>query len=94
MVLLLLKKKKIILIPALLAGSLALATPYSYEITPVVGYNISEGNIGMRDNGYLVYGAELQYNNPDWAISPELMVLYTDSLSANYDVAAEGATNV
>ncbi|OHD95754.1 MAG: hypothetical protein A2019_07240 [Sulfurimonas sp. GWF2_37_8] len=88
--------KKILLIPALLAGSLALATPYNYEITPVVGYNFSEGNLGFKDNGYLVYGAELQYNNPDWMISPELSVLYTDSNTHNgeYELPTDGMTDV
>ncbi|MBA3024812.1 MAG: OmpA family protein [Sulfurimonas sp.] len=88
--------KKILLIPALLAGSLALATPYNYEITPVVGYNFAEGNLGFKDNGYMVYGVELQYNNPDWAISPELAVLYTDSNSKNgeYELPADGSTDV
>jgi OOP family OmpA-OmpF porin len=91
-----LKMKKILLIPALLAGSLALATPYNYEITPVVGYNFAEGNLGFKDNGYLVYGVEMQYNNPDWAISPELAVLYTDSNSHNgeYELPTDGMTDV
>jgi OOP family OmpA-OmpF porin len=88
--------KKILLIPALLAGSLALANPYSYEITPVVGYNFAEGNLGFKDNGYLVYGAELQFNNPDWMISPEIAVLYTDSNAHNgeYEMPANGSTDV
>lgn len=89
--------KKILLIPALLAGSLALAAPlYNYEITPVVGYNFAEGNLGFKDNGYLVYGVELQYNNPDWMISPELAVIYTDSNSHNgeYELAEDGSTDV
>lgn len=88
--------KKILLIPALLAGSLALATPYNYEITPVVGYNLAEGNLGFKDNGYLVYGVEMQYNNPDWMISPEIAVLYTDSNAHNgeYELASDGATDV
>ncbi|MDD2791050.1 MAG: OmpA family protein [Sulfurimonas sp.] len=88
--------KKILLIPALLAGSLALATPYNYEITPVVGYNFAEGNLGFKDNGYLLYGAELQYNNPDWVISPELSALYTDSNAHNgeYELPTEGSTDI
>lgn len=88
--------KKILLIPALLAGSLALATPYNYEITPVVGYNFAEGNLGFKDNGYIVYGAEMQFNNPDWAISPEIAVLYTDSNAHNgeYELDTDGSTDV
>jgi OOP family OmpA-OmpF porin len=91
-----LQMKKILLIPALLAGSLALANPYNYEITPVVGYNFAEGNLGFKDNGYLVYGAEMQFNNPDWMISPEIAVLYTDSNTHNgeYALPADGATDV
>ena len=80
--------KKLLLIPALLTASLALAKPYAYEISPMIGYNIAEGNIGMKDNGYLVYGVELQLNKQDWFVSPELSVIYTDSGNAEYDASA------
>ena len=82
--------KKLLLIPALLTASLALAKPYSYEISPMVGYNVAEGNIGMKDDGYLVYGVELQYNNKDWFLSPELAIIYTDSDNAEYDATGNG----
>jgi len=81
--------KKLILIPALLTASLALAKPYTYEISPMIGYNIAEGNIGMKENGYPVYGVELQYNKKDWFLSPELFVIYTDSGNAEYDASAK-----
>jgi len=79
--------KKLLLIPALLTASLALAKPYTYEISPMIGYDIAEGNIGMKDNGYLVYGVELQYNKKDWFLSPELFVIYTDSGNTEYEVS-------
>lgn len=72
--------KKLLLIPALLAGSMAFAQDYNYEITPVVGYNIAEGNIGLENQ--TLYGAELQYNDVSTFLKPELSVLYTD---ADYD---------
>ncbi|DAB28823.1 MAG: hypothetical protein A2513_11425 [Sulfurimonas sp. RIFOXYD12_FULL_33_39] len=72
--------KKLLLIPAILAGSMAFAQDYKYEITPVVGYNVAEGNIEI-DNQTL-YGAELQYNDVNTFLKPELSVLYTD---ADYD---------
>ena len=68
--------KKLLLIPALLTGSLALATPYSYEISPVIGYDRAESSLDMKDNGYMTGGVELQYNNKDWFLSPELTLLY------------------
>ena len=77
-----------------MTASLALAKPYTYEISPMIGYNIAEGNIGMKDNGYLVYGVELQYNQKDWFLSPELSVIYTDSGNAEYEAAADGETDV
>lgn len=67
--------KKLLLIPALI-GSLSFAQDYKYEITPVIGYNIAEGNLRL-DNQFL-YGAEIQYNT-DKCISPELTILYTDA---------------
>ncbi len=54
-------------------GSVAMATDYNFEVTPLIGYNIAEGNIDL-DN-YAVFGAELQYNGFDYAIKPELSVL-------------------
>ncbi len=74
--------KKLLLIPALLAGSLALADGHKYEISPLIGYNISEGNLGMKDDGYFIGGLEGQYNleNSNW--SPELSAFYTKG--ANY----------
>ena len=69
--------KKLLLIPALLFGTAAIAQEYNYEITPVVGYNVAEGNLEL-DNQTL-YGAELQYNGFDSLLKPELSVLYTDA---------------
>ncbi len=72
--------KKLLLIPALMFGTVAMATEYNYEITPLIGYNIAEGNIDV-DN-YAIFGAELQYNGFDSVIKPELSVLYS---KAEYD---------
>ncbi len=71
--------KKLLLIPALL-GTMAFASEYKYEVTPLVGYNIAEGNIDL-DN-YFVVGAEVQYNDVKSDIKPELMFLYS---SADYN---------
>ena len=68
--------KKILLVPALLASSLLLAQDYNYEVTPVIGYNIPEGNLQLKDQ--LVYGGELQFNNLGMPISPEISALYTE----------------
>jgi len=79
--------KKILLIPALLLGTLAFAQDYNYEITPVVGYNIAEGNLNL-DNQVL-YGAEMQYNGFNSLIKPELSVLYTDADYENSTVTTD-----
>ncbi len=68
--------KKTLLVPALLASSLLLAQDYNYEVTPVVGYNIPEGNLNLKDQ--LVFGGELQFNNLGMPLSPELSALYTE----------------
>jgi len=67
--------KKIILIPALLAGTLVMATQYDYEITPVIGYNINENNLDL--NNHMMYGVEAQFNKIGETIHPELSVLYS-----------------
>ena len=66
--------KKLLLLPILLA-SILLASEYKYEITPVVGYNLTEGNIGLDNYG--ISGAEFQYNGFNSLISPELSILYS-----------------
>jgi OOP family OmpA-OmpF porin len=79
--------KKILLIPALLLGTMAIAQDYNYEVTPVVGYNIAEGNLNL-DNQVL-YGAELQYNGFSSLIKPELSVLYTDADYENSTISTD-----
>jgi len=69
--------KRLLLIPALMLGTVAMATEYNYEITPLIGYNIAEGNIDVDD--YAVFGAELQYNGYDSVIKPELSVFYSNA---------------
>ncbi len=82
--------KKLLLIPALLAGSLALADGHKYEISPLIGYNISEGNLGMKNDGYAIGGLEGQYNleNSQW--SPELSAFYVK----NADYKTGGNANI
>ncbi len=72
--------KKLLLIPALLLSNALMAQDYQYEITPVIGYNIAEGNLDLDDQ-FLV-GAEFQYNGCDALLKPELSILYSD---ADYD---------
>ncbi len=79
--------RKTLLISALLASSLLMAQEYNYEITPVVGYNIAEGNLEL-DNQVL-YGAEMQYNGFNSPIKPELSVLYTDADYENSTISTD-----
>ncbi|MBL0707499.1 MAG: OmpA family protein [Sulfurimonas sp.] len=76
--------KKMILVPALMLGTLAMATEYNYEVTPLIGYNIAEGNIELDDYG--VVGAEVQYNGLDSGLKPELSVFYS---KADYNTIDE-----
>ena len=78
--------KKLLLIPALMFGSMALATDYNYELTPVIGYNIPEGNLDIDDQ--TLVGFEAQYNGFNSIIKPELSALYTKT---DYNYA--GATD-
>lgn len=70
--------KKTILIPALLLGSLAFATDYNYEVTPVVGYNFAQKQTALDNNE--LYGGEIQYNGFSSPIKPELSFLYSPSV--------------
>ncbi len=79
--------KKLLLIPALLAGSLTFASQYDYEFTPLIGYNIAEGNIDI-DN-HAVFGAEVQFNNLGTTLAPELSVLYSNADYANSNTSTD-----
>jgi OOP family OmpA-OmpF porin len=75
--------KKLLLIPVLLFAITGIAENYSYEITPLVGYNVAEGELGFK-NDYAVGGLQFQYNNKDWLLSPELSLLYSQNLDYVY----------
>jgi OOP family OmpA-OmpF porin len=79
--------KKTILLSAILAGTLALATDYNYEVTPVVGYNYAQNKTGLDNNE--IYGAEIQYNGLDTLLKPELSFIYSPDV--NFDLAALSA---
>ena len=74
--------KKLLLIPALFA-TLATANEYKYEISPMIGYNLAEGNLGIKGDDHYLGGLELQYNPSDSKISPEISVLYSPNV--DYD---------
>jgi len=81
--------KKSLLLSALLLAGVVSASDYKYEFTPVVGYDIAEGNIHLDD--YAVFGGEFQYNGFDAALKPELSVLYS---KADYNDAYSKDTDV
>jgi OOP family OmpA-OmpF porin len=84
--------KKTLLLPLLLAGTLFGASEYKYELSPMIGYNFNEGNIGLEDNGHFTGGVELQYNYPQSKIAAELSVLY--SPDADYKGIGTGDTSI
>lgn len=61
---------KSVMIHSLLFASVAMASQYNYEITPLVGYNLTEGNLQTQD--YAIIGGEIQLNNLDTFLNPEL----------------------
>lgn len=79
--------KKLLLIPALLAGTLAFADQKKIEISPMIGYDFAEGNLNIDNNGYLVGGLEAQFNTPDSKISPEFSAFYSQGV--DYKTAGE-----
>jgi len=76
--------KKTLLVPALLASTLAMASDYKYEISPMIGLNLAEGNLGIKNDisngGYPIFGLELQANTPDSRLSPEISLFYTEGV--------------
>ena len=66
--------KKTLLLSAFLSSALLAGTKL-YEISPMVGYNITEGNVGLKD--HYLGGLEMQYNAPDFIIAPEISLYYS-----------------
>jgi len=69
-----------------------MANEYKYEVTPLVGYDITEGNTDL-DN-YMVYGAEIQFNDVASKIKPELMLLYSVADYNTYKLPSNADTEV
>ena len=88
--------KRLLLLPALLLGSASFAadTQYKYEISPMIGYNLAEGNVGIQDDDYMLGGVELQFNKPDSIISPELSVLYMSGVDYDQNIAPGTDTSI
>ena len=84
------KMKKLLLIPALM-GTMAMASDYNYEISPVIGYNVAEGNLNLENE--IIGGIEAQYNGLDFPIKPELSLLYSDSVKSD-DLTPDNKTNI
>ncbi len=61
---------------SLLAATLLSASNYNYEVTPMAGYAFPSAQ-DLKDHG--VYGAEMQFNDFDSVISPELSVLFSNA---------------
>jgi len=72
--------KKLLLVPALLLSVSAMASDYNYEISPVIGYNIAEGNLNLKNDALI--GLEAQFNNFDYILKPELSVLHSKDVDS------------
>ena len=79
--------KKNLFLSVVLAASLASASNYDYEVTPVAGYNYAQSKTGLNNNE--LYGAEIQYNALNSIIKPELSFLYSPSVG--FDTTALNA---
>ena len=77
--------KKTVLISALIASTLAMASEYKYELSPMVGYTLPEGGLGIThdisNGGYTTFGLEIQANTPDSKLSPELSVFHSEGVN-------------
>ena len=79
--------KKTLLIPALIASRFAMASQHTYEISPMIGYDFTEANLNIKNDGYFLGGLEAQYNIAGSKIAPELSVLYSSSV--DYKLAGD-----
>ena len=77
--------KKLLLIPALMA-TLAIADQKEFEISPMIGYGISEGNVGFKDSGNAFGGVEVQFNSKNSQWSPEFSVFFSPKTDYNVNL--------
>jgi len=82
--------KKKLLLSLLLAGTLIQANDYKYEISPMLGYDIAEGNLDIKDDGYFTGGLEAQFNTLGSKLSPEFSVFH----SRGVDYTTGGDTQI
>jgi len=82
--------KKSLLLSALLLSTLTFASEYKYEVSPLLGINSAEGNLGFKDNAYMTGALEFQINRPNSKISPEFSLLY----APNVNYKEGGSTDV
>lgn len=68
--------KKLLLISALVS-SVLLADQKPYEISGLIGYDLTEGNIDIKNSGHILGALEVQFNTPDSKISPEFSIMYS-----------------
>ncbi|QOP42232.1 OmpA family protein [Sulfurimonas marina] len=80
--------KKFLLLSALVS-SVLLAEQKQYEISPMIGYDLTEGNIDIKNNGHFLGGLEIQFNSPNSKISPEFSILY--SPKAKYEASGDSS---
>lgn len=66
--------KKIAL--SILIATVLSASEYPYEVTPMIGYTLPNGGQQIRD--HTVFAAEVQFNDYDAFLKPELSVMYGD----------------
>jgi len=88
--------KKLLLIPALLAGTLAFSEQKAYEISPMIGYNYHESSLGFKDDGYFLGGLEFQINDVDSKIKPEFSLFVSESVDYESGISTDtirGAIN-
>lgn len=83
--------KKLLLIPTLMLSTMALATEYNYEITPVIGYNVAEGNLNL-DNA-MMGGLQMKFNDVSSAIKPEFSILHSGGVNSE-NATPSNTTNI
>lgn len=60
------------------AATLSAEQMYLYEVSPIIGLLENGVNTGMESS--YAYGLQLQYNNIDFLIKPELMYIYSPNI--------------
>ncbi len=84
--------KKIFLILTFIVSTL-FSLNNKYQLSPVIGYNLAEGNLGLKNDGYFIGGLEFLVDL-NTIISPEISIYFSPTAKFDNNIGETDITRV